>query len=443
MGTKMKNVYDIRYEKNLTYLLPCKTVSSAGKIAEERMDASFQAINGIGIADDTCDMQGETYAKTAVILYLYYSETLSTYWKYIDEIPRKIHIYIISSQRAVLEETQRHMDLLGRHNVDYILKENRGRDISALLITGAEIIKNYEYICFLHDKKEHSEKVKQDTDLWIENLWGNLLGSSGYIHNILNLLEKTETLGVLVPPEPIGDHFCTWYGYGWHHSFDITKKLADKLGLKTNLTADKPPITIGTALWFRTEALKKLFESGWHFDNFDDTKLSDRNYISYGIERIFAYVAQDAGYDTGTVMTVAYAQKQTGYLQHSISRLFMEAKVFFPIASIYDLERYEENVQDMLSFARKNRRLYLYGTGDMGKFCFFVLRKENLLPEAYVTSEKTSDDRVNGLPVYTINEIKDDTDAAIIISVFGERDRKEIVANLTEKGFYNFMEFWK
>lgn len=415
----MKNVFDIRYEKKLTHILPCYALVSEEKLSEE------------------------IYDKTAIILYLYYQDTLSTYWKYIDIIPEKIHVYIISSQKSVLEEVQKHMILSGRHNTDYILKENRGRDVSALLVTGAVIIKKYKYICFLHDKKEHSREVKKDTDFWIRNLWENLLGSSDYIDNILKLFEKTGKLGVLVPPEPVGDHFCTWYGYGWHHSYEITRTLADALGLKTIITAEKPPITIGTVLWFRTEALKKLFESGWRFEDFDDTGLEDRNYISYGIERIFAYVAQDAGYETGTVMTVEYAQEQTGYLQHSISRLLMEARPFFPVTSICDMERYKRNVQNVLIFAEKSKRIYLYGTGDMGKFCFSVLRRENLLPEAYVTSKKGKEDMVNGLPVYMIDEIRDFTDLAVIITVFSEKSRKEIAGILESKQFYNYMEFWK
>ena len=214
------------------------------------------------------------------------------------------------------------------------------------------------------------------------------------------------------------------------------------MNLKTDITPEKPPITIGTVLWFRTKALKKLFNFGWRFEDFDDTKLTDRNYISYGAERIFAYVAQDAGYETGTVMTIEYAQRQTGYLQYSISRLFMESKVFFPITSICDLEQYKRNLKKVLMFAKKNNRLYLYGTGDMGKFCFYVLRKENLLPEAYVISEKHNDELINGLPVHAIDEIEDFTDIAIIITVFEEKCRKEIIGELIKKGSYNYMEFW-
>lgn len=155
-------------------------------------------------------------------------------------------------------------------------------------------------MCFIHDKKEHKPATEKETKLWVENLWGNLIGSSSYIDSILGLLGENERLGILSPPDPIGDHFCTWYGFGWHDSYEITKKLADYLHLEADISEDKPPITIGTALWFKTAALRKLFETGWDYKDFDDHKLDDNNYLSYGIERIFAYVAQDVGFDTGS-----------------------------------------------------------------------------------------------------------------------------------------------
>jgi hydroxylamine reductase len=40
-----------------------------------------------------------------------------------------------------------------KNNVEYIIQENRGRDNTALLISGAPVIKTYDYICFAHAKK--------------------------------------------------------------------------------------------------------------------------------------------------------------------------------------------------------------------------------------------------------------------------------------------------
>lgn len=411
----MKNVYDIRYENNLIYVL-----SSAP-------EALWQ----------------EIYSDTLIIVYLYYLDTLSVYLHYLDGIPEAIHVCLVSSRKEVLREVRRHMEASGRKNIRYILKENRGRDVSALLVTCADLIKDYEYVCFLHDKKERSAEVKRDTELWIKNLWGNTVGSAGYISRVLQLFLENPSLGVLAPPEPVGDHFCTWYGYGWHDSFGITEELVEKLCLDTDIRQDKPPVTIGTALWFRRDALQKLFDHGWEYSDFDDEGLRRQDYLSYGIERIFPYVAQDAGYDTGTVMTEAYAAIQTNYLQHAANLIFKEAETFFPVNNLADLERYRSNKSSVIEFAERNREVYLYGAGTMGQFCLSLLRKENIQPEGFVVSKGGGVSMVDCIPVIELDRLEHLPGRAVVITVYTLEVQDEIAKMLEERGCRNYIRMWE
>ncbi|MEH2951336.1 rhamnan synthesis F family protein [Sporofaciens sp. JLR.KK001] len=411
----MKNVYDIRYENNLIYVL-----SSAP-------EALWQ----------------EIYSDTLIIVYLYYLDTLSVYLHYLDGIPEAIHVCLVSSRKEVLREARRHMEASGRKNIRYILKENRGRDVSALLVTCADLIKDYEYVCFLHDKKERSAEVKRDTELWIKNLWGNTVGSAGYIGRVLQLFLENPSLGVLAPPEPVGDHFCTWYGYGWHDSFGITEELVEKLCLDTDIRQDKPPVTIGTALWFRRDALQKLFDHGWEYSDFDDEGLRRQDYLSYGIERIFPYVAQDAGYDTGTVMTEAYAAIQTNYLQHAANLIFKEAEPFFPVNNLADLERYRSNKSSVIEFAKRNQEVYLYGAGTMGQFCLSLLRKENIQPEGFVVSKGGGVSMVDCIPVIELERLEHLPGRAVVITVYALEVQDEIAKLLEERGCQNYIRMWE
>jgi hypothetical protein len=70
-----------------------------------------------------------------------------------------------------------------RKNCDVILKQNRGRDVSSLLVACKEYVFKYEYLCFIHDKK---------------STW----------------LDEGVDLGLLVPPEPIGKQLsaCKYWG---------------------------------------------------------------------------------------------------------------------------------------------------------------------------------------------------------------------------------------
>lgn len=417
----MKNVYDIRYEKKLTYILP------------ENVDASANVITK------------EKYRQVAVILYLYYLDTLPIYYKYIDGIQNDIDVYIISSQENVLDEVRKHVIETGRTNISYRLKENNGRDISALLIESRCIIERYALVCFVHDKKERREELKKDTDLWIENLWGNLIGGSKYIDNVLRLFEGNQNIGILAPPDPIGDYFSTWYGYGWHGSFEITKELKEKLHLKADINPEKPPITIGTALWFRSKALQKLFDMEWKYTDFDDRQLKESNYLSYGIERIFAYVAQDAGYDTGEIMSISYAQKQNNYLHYATAQIMGATKEFFPIPTIAALEDYKRNLPQFIEFARKNERLFLYGAGIMGKFCANLLRRENIKITGFIVSGNIENSLVSGVEIFSLKDMDDlyNSNMGVVITALDESVRKEMIKNLENKGIINFIEFWK
>ncbi|MEH2946866.1 rhamnan synthesis F family protein [Lachnospiraceae bacterium 56-18] len=415
----MKNVYDIRFEKNLVYIFPVDSLRTTGIT------------------------QNMIHEKAAVILYLFYIDTLPNYYGYIDGIPDSIDVYIISSKAEVLETVQSCMEQLRRGHIRYILKENTGRDVSALLVAASEIVKKYQYICFVHDKKAHDIKLKDATSLWIENLWENLLGSESYIDNILRRFEENDRLGILAPPDPIGDHFAAWYGFGWYGSFSITKKIAEELELRADLTENRPPITLGTALWFRKEALSKLFDRRWTYDDFNDEGLMSEKYLSYGIERIFAYVAQDAGYDTGTVMTSSYAERQTNYLQYSTSKIFSEIRHFFPFYTVDMIEEYRKSTRKMIEFARKNPCFYLYGAGTLGRFCHYVLREENLLPAGYLVSEEAKREISEGVPVFSIEKVRVGSDMGVIVTVFEKSAREEIKRILKKKKIVNYIEFWE
>lgn len=414
----MKNVYDIRFEKNLYHILSLTTDGTLGL------------------------PYGILYSHTAIILYLYYSDTVEDYYGYLDDIPSGIDVYIISSRQEVLWQVKRHRDETGGKCREYLLKENTGRDVSALLVSSKEIVRQYKYVCFLHDKKAHDPEMEKDTQLWIENLWGNLIGSAHYINNILGLFEKDEQLGVIAPPDPIGDNFYISLGYGWYGSFGITSKIANRLKLNADLDINRPPITLGTALWFRYDALRKLFDADWKYADFDDSQLNDTNYLSYGLERIFAYVAQDAGYDTATAMTAPYAEKHINHQQYTTSLIFSEARHFFPIPTLAGIECYKRNSVKMIEFARRNRLFYLYGTGDMGRFCYNLLAKVNLLPVGFIVSAVNMERFFGELPIHSIDELEEDKNIAIIITVTHSKDQQEIIGTLMDRRFNNYMVFW-
>lgn len=412
----MKNVYDVRFEKQLTHIL----VSD---------DAGGLSLDYSMLKD------------AAIMLYLYYDDTLERYYKYIDNMAKEIDLYLVSSNEKVLCELKsRYAD---RANITYILKKNVGRDVSALLIEGKKLISKYKYLCFLHDKKEKYAVMKDDVELWIDNMWGNLIENSYYVAQIISIFEQNEKLGVLAPPDPIGDWFADWYGNGWQGSFSVTRKLAQMLDLQTDIVEEKPPVSLGTAFWLRVDAVRKIFKYHWDYDCFDDSKLSSADYLSYGIERIFPYVAQDAGYDTGEVMTIQYATIQMNYLRHAVPILFRNQMLETPILTIADNVKIKERMASVKEFCVGKEVVYLYGAGKMGVYLLWKLQQENILVAGFLDANSSEHSVVCNLPVYNSNEfLAKHRDIHVIVTAGNENVRRDMINTLKKYKVESFHEYW-
>lgn len=410
----MENVRNIRKENNMYYILPEHSVEN------ERIHILPSEI--------------------AVIAHLYYIDTLEVYFDYFEKIPTDIIIYIVSSNPIVWERVRIYSEQ--KSNIVLLEKKNRGRDISALLVAGREIVLNYKYVCFVHDKKEKNEIAKRDTDLWIRNLWDNTLKSAEYIQNVLNVFSQNPNIGLLVPPEPMGEYFNTWYmNNAWGMNYENTKQLADELGLNCNLDERLAPITIGTAFWCKVDALKKLFEKKWNYEDFDEEPLANDGTLSHAIERIFAYVAQDAGYDTGIVMATSFAARQINFLQESMTVAGCLLKKEFGIKNIHELNNFEKRKEGVLEFCKKNKSIYLYGAGEIGKRCLQVVRVIGYRPDGFIVSKSVlENDEVEGIPVKEWDEIENTQDIGVIVTV-GRQFKKEVISELEKKGFHNYIVY--
>ena len=372
-----------------------------------------------------------------IIAYLFYQDTLSKYISYLNKIPKYLNVVVVSSDSKVLKKAQ---DTIAGSNVVFVKKPNVGRDVGALLVAAKNYIEESDYVCFVHDKKEHQSTERlHETDLWIENIWENTIGSEIYIKNIIGFFEKNNNYGVMTVPQPIGIFFDTWAGQGWYESFEVTKKLADKLGLNVEVQQSVPPITIGTALWFRPLALKKLFDYEWSYEDFNDEKLSESDYISYAVERVFSYVSEDAGYKTGIALTDKYASKLL-LLAQNLATLYADTlNTTIGITLGYECIQIVDKIEEMHNLITTTSCCYIYGAGRWGRICLKLLRLLGITPKSFVVSQKEYEGSIDGVSVVSINDIQEvDEDVLFIVSVYDNDMREEITKQLVESKFKYF-----
>lgn len=353
--------------------------------------------------------------RCAVFIHLYYVKGLDFFLNYIANIPYDMDVYISYSNEKVKQYIQ---DKIHR-KINFIYKEeNRGRDISALLVVFRRIVLKYDYICFVHDKMAKKSGDENTYQEWTYSLWENMLSTETYIENIIATFDQNEKLGVLVPPSIMSLKLNMAIDNIWYDNFRNTKMLSEQMQLNCNLDESKSPITQGTCFWAKKSALKKLFEWEWKYTDFPIEPMPNDGTISHAVERIFAYVAQDAGYETGSVMTVEYANK---YIDNLVHYLKISMDIFqneFGLSNMYAVKNWENDINRLREFMQQYDSIYVYGAGKMSAKYSYMFRKTAFVPKGYVVTHKGENERsIGGIAVNELEEIIIDGNTGFVIAV--------------------------
>lgn len=373
--------------------------------------------------------------KVAVIVHLFYEEQIDFYRTYLEKIPSFIDVIVISSKNVILE----YFSLYG---IKTIKKENRGRDISALLVIGKEIVFQYEYICFIHDKKEKDVSKKEDVANWKKNLWDNMLQSDIYVYNLLEFMENDKLTGMFVPLPPHGRNMEMWLYASWGENCVNTQKLADELNVKANICEERPPYTYGTVFWAKTEVLKKLYTKDWSYEDFPEEPMQDDGEINHAIERVLQYVVEDAGYKVKIVLSSSFAGYFIGQLHDELCGLWKQIESIFGVRNYDGLDTYNVRVKKIKKFAKEHADIYLYGGGRVGRNCLKVCHSLNIFPKGIIVTSvgDTTDVKEKEIPIISINDVRLKQSTGIIVSV-GNNWKAEIIEELEKRSFNQYLLF--
>lgn len=287
-----------------------------------------------------------TLPRTLAAFHIYYAEEAEALSPYIRALPEEVDVLVTTTDE---EKRNRIAKAWAGRPLRFLLVPERGRDISALLMAVGKIAWNYEFLCFCHDKKSARYPLPVGRDFQ-RLLWENLLASREYIFNVLELFRKEKRLGLAVPPAPFHGGYRALLGDRWTVNYQRTEQLLRQMGLRANIQRDKPPLTLGTAFWCRTEALRKLWEYPWAEEMFPAEPLTSDGEINHALERCLGYVAQDAGFYTAWIMTPREAALEARNSRHMLE------------GTVQKLDR--ESLADGFS------QMIIYGAGNWGQMAF-------------------------------------------------------------------------
>ena len=295
----------------------------------------------------------------AVIAHLYYVDLLDYDFKYLRNIPDYIDIIITTDDidKKVLIENSYLSKLNNKSRV--ILVNSRGRDMSGLFVGCKDIIKNYDYFCFVHDKKSGFNEYYLTGFSFRDILWENTLASKDYINSIIKNFDDNDSLGLIVPPRiHHSTYFKAFYYNYWLSNVNEINKLFDEMNIDAKLNLKELPLPIGNCFWAKYDALKPLFDLNLDYEDFDPEPMPHDGTISHALERIYGHVAASKGFYTEIFMTDEYGSNEITNYPYMLSDLlsviinkFVDKKVLY-----YSFEEFLNKFKKDLNKLDKNIR---------------------------------------------------------------------------------------
>lgn len=373
--------------------------------------------------------------KCAIVIHLTYLKVIDRAFEYIQKIPEEIDLYITSKGAECIELINNKIQQINRHNYKVLLAGDRGRDISALLVTCKDILMEYEYLCFVHDNKTRNDlgpAVIGESHMW--SRWDNSIRDAEYISNMLELFEKNNKLGIAVPPVPYFGGLFMQLGNTWAGNYESVQKLAKRLRLSVNISRKRYNYSIGTTFWCRTKAMQKLFEAEFAYNDFCPEPMLADGTISHAIERILLYVAQDACYYSAIVENSEYAAGHVNDLNYILNQIINHLEV--PISGNFDSYLNNINMTLLENFIKDNEDIYIYGNGHVAHQVSNLLKRKHLRYKGYIISDG-HDKKVNKENVLYLSEVSEKKERMGIIVALGGYNQREVLPALRARGYSN------
>ncbi|MBQ7736559.1 MAG: hypothetical protein IJT62_01840 [Oscillospiraceae bacterium] len=334
----------------------------------------------------------DALGKTAVIIHLYYDDLFEDNLKYLRNIPGEIDAYIVTANRKLASMAREIIRQECRTNFRVISKPNRGRDYGALLVTCAEILPKYSYVCFVHDKKSRPEDDPVLGQTWQTCLFECTLASGDYIRNVVNAFEEDPRLGFLSSPMSPESTLLSVDGALWTANYLACASFLKKLGVQKIPPVSEEPLYVGSAFWLRTAAIQKLLAFSFSYEDFPAEPMPEDGTIAHVLERAIGFVAEDAGYSTAFVMSVPYSRyfltQKTKHLTKAM-QVLRAAKMIAYTDNRVDFDRMlaitrkETGLSDLTLFAVRYMRVFILsesGCEEAVAACRERLEKDGVIP---------------------------------------------------------------
>ncbi|POX65833.1 hypothetical protein C3481_14890 [Microbacterium sp. Ru50] len=272
----------------------------------------------------------------AILVVLHVSEFvgLDEVLQAMRNVPAGYDLLVTAGDGMTAAQVQAHLeerDDLGFGSLEVrVVPPGPGRDMSDFFVGCRDVLLNggHDIVIKLHNRpsprktlnlRRYSRRYQLD----------NLLGSRGYVVNLLQLFVREPGLGLVFPPM-VHIGFGTM-GRGWAGLEGPTKRLLDKLGIRVPVDAVSPLAPYGGMWVARPDALRRMVEPRWRHADYRRGK-RDRE-LAHVQERTVVLAAAEDGFHARTVLTPEHASISHTALQFKTDQVSMSVRGY-PIDQI-------------------------------------------------------------------------------------------------------------
>ncbi len=242
--------------------------------------------------------------KIILVMHLYFMDLLDDSYRLASMMPPESDICITTNTEDKKREIEKAFAALKCHGLKVRVIENRGRDVSSILVGVKDIIRDYDYACFVHDKKGTDLKPASIGASFGFKCFSNILYNKEFVYNVLTLFEENPRMGILSPPGPNHSVYFPTFGNEWGPNFELCREWAEKLGIKVPMDEKKGPVCpLGTMFWFRPAAFQVLYDHDWTYEEFPKEPNKVDGTVLHAMERLYSLAVQQAGFYPAILMS--------------------------------------------------------------------------------------------------------------------------------------------
>jgi rhamnosyltransferase len=274
------------------------------------------------IPDIDTGYRPEPSLRICVLAHIFYEDMTDEMMASIGNIPSSYDLVVTTTSVAKQGVIESALEKYRIENAEVrVVASNRGRAESAFIIGCRDVLLSGRYDLVL---KVHSKRSPQNgynrANLFKHHSIDNLLSSPGYIATVLGLFADQSILGMVFPPV-VNIGFPT-LGHSWFTNRPAAAALAQKLGIHTVFDRTTPVAPYGTMFWARPEALLKLSDHPFEFEDFaaEDAGWSD-GMLGHVLERLYGYAVMEAGYTVRAVLNTDWAEINYAFLEYKLQRI--------------------------------------------------------------------------------------------------------------------------